>query len=218
MTDRLRWRIDKDGQGMGGFLAPPGHPDHEYVVIGKRPRAREADMMTGVGSVLDNPDQYPEHVVRMAQRVMDAAELRCSELWIRSVYGYFHTMYVPESGDRRAAYLLTDPKNTLPPERHAAVATIRQWFPDHEPRTDLIINPAGGYGLWPCIHCGLRVQYAARCDALAVVTPGAVWRYDTDCPDNAEGHQVDAAPEPETDEEVFIDHIEEILDELAEEP
>lgn len=186
---RLRWTINKDGQGQGGFLSPPGHPDHEYVIEGRRPRAREADVYTGVGSVLSSPDEYPPHVVRMAQRVMDKAELICSDRWVRMVYGYMRTMYVPWTEDDRADKLLRDPLGHMPASRHAAVRVIRRYFPDHEPRVDLIKNPGKGYGSWPCIHCGQRVQYEARADALAVVVPGRRWTYTTTCPNNADGHE-----------------------------
>jgi hypothetical protein len=107
-------RIVRDGQGQGGFLAPPGHPDHFYVVRSyyARPGAtrisissrREADGYSSLSSVLENEyGQYPESAVRSAQRIMDAAELTCSEAWVRSVYGYFRNSYSPDGEDRNVS-------------------------------------------------------------------------------------------------------------------
>ena len=60
-------RIVRTGQGMGGFLAPPGHPDHVYEVrsyyvrpgkasvnIGARNRGNGADGYASVSSVIAN--------------------------------------------------------------------------------------------------------------------------------------------------------------------
>ncbi|MER6605726.1 hypothetical protein ABT282_07370 [Streptomyces sp. NPDC000927] len=75
----------------------------------------------------------------------------------------------------------------MDPERHAAVAHIREYFPDHEPRVDLIENPGKGYGSYPCDKCGEKVQYEAKFDKLAIVSTRASrsgvtqWSYGTEC-------------------------------------
>lgn len=56
----------------------------------------------------------------------------------------------------------------LPAERHSAVCYVRDFFPDHEPREDLIagvVSPCG-----PCEKCGNKVQYEGRHDALCTVS------------------------------------------------
>lgn len=58
----------------------------------------------------------------------------------------------------------------IDPNRHLAVLCIRKYFPDHEPRLDLIEDPGKGYGAWPCTKCGETVQYEARLDKWAKVT------------------------------------------------
>jgi hypothetical protein len=113
MTNDIH-RIVRTGQGMGGFLAPPGHPDHVYEVRSYYPRPgattinigsrREADGYSSVSSVIKNEhDEYPEAIVRSAQRIMDAAELACSEAWVRNVYGYFRNSYSPDGADRNVS-------------------------------------------------------------------------------------------------------------------
>jgi hypothetical protein len=107
------FRIVRTGQGMGGFLAPPGHPEHFYEVRGYWPRGdravtvslrREADSYGSLSNAIENErDQYPAHVVAQAQRIMDRAELACSEAWVRSVYGYFRNSYSPDGADRNAS-------------------------------------------------------------------------------------------------------------------
>jgi hypothetical protein len=175
----------RDGQGVCGFLCPPGHPNHEYVLqsfIG--PGCRVALSWQPITAALEPGFDGSADVTEEARRILDAAPLACSELWVRSVYGYFRSMYAPESGTRDVSEAVCDPVNELPAERHLAVLCIREYFPDHEPRTELIRAPgySYGYGMWPCVKCDTPVQYAARRDALCVVTVrGSVWCYDAEC-------------------------------------
>jgi len=88
----------------------------------------------------------------------------------------------------RVEATLTDPPAPMDPERHAAVACIRKYFPNHTPRLDLIDNPGKGYGSYDCTKCGERVQYEAKFDKLTKVTTriqpgggGTEWTYTTDC-------------------------------------
>jgi len=243
MADAV-FRIVRTRQGMGGFLAPPGHPDHVYEVRGYWPRGdravniarrREADSYGSLSGAVENDrDMYPDSVVRQAQAIMDRAELACSEAWVRSVYGYFRNSYSPDGVDRNVSnmisaseyhcacgehsysrgvlqlhlnraikamlglrnrwtrkpekfpagphYLVTPDTLELLPERHLGYLCVQSYFPDHRPRTDLIADPGQGYGSWPCVKCGTRVQYEAREDAYAEVLPGARWRISIDCP------------------------------------
>jgi len=159
-------------------------------------RARNPISITGI-AYLTTDEAYATPALReRARKILADAELKCSELWIRHVYGYFKNMYVPESGSRNISDLVSDPKNVLPPERHAAVAMIREYFPDHQPRTDLIADPGKGYGGHPCTKCGESAQYSARHDALAKVTTSKSgagitrWAYATECPKGG-AHTVD---------------------------
>jgi len=185
MTARIVFRIRKDGRGMGGFLSPPGHPDLYYVVEGYYPRGNatpnparrsESDSSQSLSSAIKNEyGDIPESVQRSAQRIMDAAKLVCSELWIRNAYGYFRNSYAPESGSRNVSHAVS----TGPAERHLGYLTVKEFFADHAPRVDLIANPGKGYGSYPCVKCGERVQYDAYTDALCV--------FDTRNPECAKG-------------------------------
>jgi hypothetical protein len=291
----------------GGFMCPPGHPNHSYEMVGyESPRHRTEIFAGSIGYALTEDFDGSPVIRDRVQRIMDAAELVESDLWVRSVYGYFRSMYVPASGDRNASNLInhnpaeiaadsaltvlreafegitepdanhpnphnyrrgvtplygrrrgfeitakadgsrvyvyaladdgsrydadhlkdyanaldwtgtfTNPRHEpmcdahagrivadvvnvpapMDPERHAAVACIRQYFPDHTPRLDLIENPGKGYGSYPCDKCGESVQYEAKFDALAVVSTRLAgsgitqWSYKTDC-DKGGNHEV----------------------------
>lgn len=77
-----------------------------------------------------------------------------------------HGSFIPE----RVRATNPVPIEPIDPKRHLAVLCIREYFPDHEPRLDLIADPGKGYGAWPCTKCGERVQYEARLDKWAKVT------------------------------------------------
>lgn len=176
----------KRGDGMGGFLCPPGHPNLTHEVQEMAGNHRVTGMMA-----LDTAattDYVSEGVRRAAQRMLDNATLRESDGWVRMVYGYFRNMYRPEGGSADVSNLVHDPSNSLPVDRHAAVAFIRQYFPEHVARVDLITDPGNGYGSHPCVKCGKRVQYEACVDKLCNVEFGCtVTRYGVLCIDG-QGH------------------------------
>lgn len=173
------WIINNDGQGAGGFLCPPGHPAHRYAVISKtsnRWNARETGFYALETAATE--DYVPESIRRRCRAILDGATLVCSEAWVRMVYAYFRNCYSPDGIDRDCSHTV----KSGPPERHLAVLMVRRYFPNHEVRLDLIADPGRGYGCYPCRHCGARVQYEARCDSLAIVTPGERrWRYVPGC-------------------------------------
>lgn len=75
----------------------------------------------------------------------------------------------------------------IDPARHLAVLCIREYFPDHEPRFDLIEDAGNGYGGGKCDKCGVRVQYEARVDKLCEVSTRMVggmtrWTRNPVCP------------------------------------
>jgi hypothetical protein len=129
----------------------------------------------------------PEPIRARAAKLLAEPLPAPSELWVRSVYGYFRNMWSPDGVERNASKLVVGRPDGVPVEWHAAVMHIRQFFPDHEPRTDLIANPGKGYGSYPCDKCGERVQYEARLDALAIVSTSmsgagiTQWSYVTEC-------------------------------------
>lgn len=179
-TDRVVFKDGRDG-GSGSFLCPPGHPNLKYSVYVYEGHRREPNMITSVeGAATD--EYLPESARRRAQKMLDDADLVCSEMWVRNVYGYFRHMYVPVDGSRKATDLIdvtrvpADEREHFTPERHAAVATVREYFPDHEPRVDLIKDSSYCYGAYACTKCGTSVQYEPKFDALAEFGRGP------DCP------------------------------------
>jgi hypothetical protein len=114
------FRIVRTRQGMGGFMAPPGHPDHFYEVRGYWPRGnravniarrREADSCSSLsGTLKDEFGDVPASVKAQAQRIMDRAEMTCSEAWVRSVYGYFRNSYSPDGTDRNVSNAISTSK------------------------------------------------------------------------------------------------------------
>jgi hypothetical protein len=211
----------KSDSGSGGFLCPPGHPAHEYAVKGwgskaSATRGNSPSLIAGIDYLFQNEygDVSPE-LQAQARKIMDEAELACSESWVRSVYGYFRGSYSPDGTDRNVSnavhpatacecgYQRWSAKALeihlsesyghrameLPPaDHHLGYLTVRKYFPGHQPRTDLIEDPGKGYGSYPCSKCGQQVQYEARKDAWCVVkvTP---WSWNPDCPEGGQ-HEV----------------------------
>lgn len=79
-----------------------------------------------------------------------------------------------------------------PAEHHLGYLAVKEYFPGHQVREDLIADPGRAYGRYPCDKCGQPVQYEARQDAWCVVKTGP-WSYDPDCPKGGQ-HQVDPHP------------------------
>lgn len=182
------YKIVNNGKGMGGLMCPPGHWNHAYVVerYGSA-QSREPSSIFSLDHAKDQDIRFPANIMNQAHKIMDEATLIQSENWVRNVYGYFRNMYVPESGSRSVDKLINS-NTPIPGLVHAATAWIRDFFPDHQPRMDLIMNPGRGYGSWPCIKCGQRVQYAPKLDAHAVF---GMDESGADCPRGGKHHVED---------------------------
>ncbi len=152
---------------MGGFLAPPGHHSLSYT-LWHGSTYPKADTLCGLDMALDAETAVsygiPDNIVDNARRIVAQSVLICSEHWLRHTYAYMRSMYAPESGTRNSSEAISDRTNSLPAERHLGFLAVREHFPTHEPRVDLIIGDYKGYGSWPCQHCGKPVQYEARID------------------------------------------------------
>lgn len=199
MPEYRTYKIRQDMHGMGGFMCPPGYANHTYTLEEYTgPRGRKVIGLSSIEYALNPEAQASPAIQAQARRILESSKLTESEAWVRSVYGYFRNMYVPENGSRNASDLIHDPKHEIAPARHAAVACIREYFPAHTPRLDLIADPGKGYGSWPCEKCGERVQYEARYDAHVTVSTRIAgsgitqWTYGQEC---AEGgaHVVESA-------------------------
>lgn len=90
--------------GAGGFLCPPGHPNHTQHLEGKEsPRHRNLMFSGSLDHALTDEFDGSDFTRDQVRKIMDAATLVESELWIRSVYGYFRTAYAPEDGSRNVS-------------------------------------------------------------------------------------------------------------------
>lgn len=168
-SDRLeRHRIVDDGKGMGGGLCPPGHVNLRYTYeVWKRrsPRGRwrdEASSASVIGYALDGRWETPDAVQASVRELIAGQPLVYSEQWMRQVYGFYARCYFPSgviSGERS--------ERTGTPEQHGGYLKVRQYFPDHEPRVDLI-ESGGDYGAWVCQVCGCYVQYEPSVDGFSV--------------------------------------------------
>jgi hypothetical protein len=192
------------GDGMGGFLSPPGHWSHRWHVEEyATARSRNPVGTYSLEYVFDPGLHTPETLRARVQKIMDGSALVCSELWLRSVYTHFRRCYSPDGIDTRTENAVTGsglatqyiieagldrdatPERraevrsaaatraaarlaAMPADWHLAVMWVRRFFPDHEPRLDLITDPRGTTG--PCVKCGRQVQYEPRVDALATVS------------------------------------------------
>lgn len=150
----------------GNFLCPPGHPNHRWEVRGASSRAKLGTDPYFIGSVENTAanESMPAGIRKDAQKKLDEAQLVCSELWLRYVYGYYANCYSPNGTVRWGQDII---EKSGPPENHRAHLLVKQYFPDAEPRLDLIADSSGGYGAKTCAKCGTRLQYEAKVDAFA---------------------------------------------------
>jgi hypothetical protein len=146
-------------EGMGGFLNPPGDAEHTYSVAEYRgSRSTEAESMMSLRGALAE-SWVPEPVKAVARRKLAECKGEATEGWLRDVYRHFRNCYSPDGENRNASDCLivkASPDGNgfvlgsfgkdgwmaeLPPaDHHLAVMYVRQFFPDHEPRTDLILD------------------------------------------------------------------------------
>ncbi len=149
------------------FLCPPGHPMLTHHIADGP--ARNPSLIAGLDYALKNEyNDVPATVRAQVAEMYAESHLVRSELWERMVYGYFRNCYAPEDGDRNVSKaIIPRGDEPIPPaERHLAYLTVREHFPDAEPRTDLI-ESGGDYGTKPCAKCGKTLQYEAKVDAYA---------------------------------------------------
>jgi hypothetical protein len=73
MALRERWEVVPGS--AGGFLDPPGFPTHGFEVRGyyngNINRTRDADAYCAVTSPLAEPENYPAHIVKRCQEMVD---------------------------------------------------------------------------------------------------------------------------------------------------
>lgn len=120
---------------MGSFLDPPGSAQYDRHVE-EGPRDNPNSLMSLRGAL--DAEWLPDGFKSQVQAILNAQNVECTEEWLQEVYRHFRHCYSPDGENRRADACIIDKENNLPIERHLAVLYVRQWFPAHEPRTDLL--------------------------------------------------------------------------------
>jgi hypothetical protein len=152
-----RWVLIEDERGQGGFLAPPGHASHSLRVEEYRgSRSSESESSLSVDSALTE-EWVPSALKVAICKAMAQYEAQCTEDWVQSIYSYFGNCYSPDGVNRNVSDCLIVKANeggfgyvtgpfgadgwleSLPPaEHHLGYLYVKQYFPEHTPRTDLI--------------------------------------------------------------------------------
>ena len=128
--------------GMGGFLNPPTHPEHEWSVqtdLRRRPENR-GGMSLSTAATCEYLDPATRGAARRMLTKWVAPPIDSPEVvaWVRMVLGYFVRCYRnPDAGadEWNAGKLVIDanrdPMDT--PAEHAGVHLIRKYYPDYQP-------------------------------------------------------------------------------------
>ncbi len=135
------------GNGMGGFLCPPGHPTHKSCVetdLRRRPENR-GSMSLEAAVECEYLDDATKAAARTLLRTWEhnkpALESPEVQEWILQVLGYFKHCFnlTPEKETRWHANNLTIDNALDPMERaecHAGVHLIRKYYPDFQPTAE----------------------------------------------------------------------------------
>jgi hypothetical protein len=132
-------------RGMGGFLNPPTHPEHEWSV--ETDLARRADDRGGASLTAAVDSEWLDPAARAAARqlLQSWQPLPLSHpdvvAWRRRVLGYFAGCYRNPDGapdQWHVARLVIDRERDplAHPEEHAGVRMIRQYYPDYAPSAE----------------------------------------------------------------------------------
>jgi hypothetical protein len=123
--------------GMGGFLNPPGHPEHTHHVqtdLRRRPENRGGTSLEAAAkaSWLDPATRHA------AKRMLDAwKESRPAnppKAWVKEVLAYFKGSYKKPGGGWNVSDLTFDDRDSIRHQReHAGIHFIRKFYPDYMP-------------------------------------------------------------------------------------
>lgn len=124
------------GHGPGSFLEPPNHPRYEtqsiYTAYGNSP-----------------PGDRPQYLYHgHGYRSLEAVDKNFKplpythpmvKLWEDDLYAYFHNSYSPNGVDRNVNKAVIG--GSHPDAHHLAYLKVKEYYPDAQPRHDLIVNP-----------------------------------------------------------------------------
>lgn len=116
--------------GMGGFLNPPGDAEHNWRV---ETFGRDGEGGESLRFALKS-DYTPDAIKQQIVTLLAANPPQLTEEWVRQCYTYFRNCYSPDGIELRVDKCLREG----PPEYHKAYLHIKQFFPDYQPRLDLL--------------------------------------------------------------------------------
>lgn len=136
-----RWEVAAGG--AGGFLNPPGHPEHSWSVVAYRRREMTCLMSLSAAVAADYvSESVRAEAVRLLADWRTASEGKAPDpAWVRSVLAYFRGCYRNlKAGEKQwhASHLILDSKRDpmAQPEEHAGVNLIRGFYPGFMPQRE----------------------------------------------------------------------------------
>lgn len=142
ITHKERGRIVH--KGMGGFLNPPGHPEHEWsmqIDLKRRPENR-GGMSLSAAAECDWLADLDRAAARSKLESWEKSKLPLQDPlvqdWVHQVLGYFHNCYRGDGPEPEcwctAKLKISDAEHAYPVENHAGVHLIRNYYPQYEPK------------------------------------------------------------------------------------
>ena len=118
-------------QGMGGFLNPPTHPEHDWSV--ESVKRHDFSMSLTCAVSCEYLDEETKDKAFKILKDWKKPKLKSQEVqgWIYQVMGYFRNCYQGEDGSWKAGELTVDSKldPMLNQDIHAGVHFIRRFYP-----------------------------------------------------------------------------------------
>jgi hypothetical protein len=147
MAPRITERIASGG--CGGFLNPPGHPEHTTHVETDCNRKKENRGIMSLSCAVESDWVAPATKEMAASILLNwgltklPLEHPAVQDWICHVLGYFKGCYLPESGSRNCSDLIIDKRDPMAhADSHRGVDFIREFYPDFIPTAE---HFAGAY-------------------------------------------------------------------------
>lgn len=115
--------------GMGGFLNPPGHAEHNWSI-------GDGNGSASLTYALTQP-WVSDELKRAIRALLLTNPGTFTPEWEANCYAYFRNCYSPDGVQRNVSGLMSNG----PPEYHAAYLHIKKFFPVYAPNLELIANP-----------------------------------------------------------------------------
>ena len=130
-VDGSNYYLIDEGYVIEGTLNPPNNPEEKFSITEVRGGRRV--FIYSLREAL-NHQQLPEKVREVAQRAIKQHPPQVTEEWVVEVYKKFCRWYSPDGISRK----VTDIRSEGKPEHNLGYLYVKDFFPDHQPRTDLL--------------------------------------------------------------------------------